>query len=639
VSENKNTLFDNLLRNEDRLDDMVKDIIECWNDLLTDHPNDVRKGAVKKLSTLMSEKSKVFHDKHQDQGVVKWNDGQYGKYQSLIIDIDSTSHFLYPYHIIRYSGRKKNFMENVIKSLEELPGKISINDFVLTFFDISKNGYASCINELTAFLKTTADPPLKFFLKCWKKLLREHENEIENFSLRSMQDVMQDMVEEFERDHAELVKKDYSSCKRCGEVIGWKDILCNRCGTTNKKITIEWNRLYLERFYSVYLRSENGIPFLFPFDIFRFSSFNGFLEKLCSELKLFSAGKEKLTLSYLIDRINAISNKSMAKLTDKDLLLIKEMTSVELTGKAGEDFDTVWKVTRGKKSKSTRQAKLRNMGVLRHKANVNYCAMGLACYLVITGEPEITRSLTDYTYMTIKCDSSKQMTVIFVPEEDKEGIASLKKIADVTSLVKHGSSYNFEMFEGNEWKFNMNEHFLRTRDRKPEMTFAVFEPVPAVEKITGKLVDVTACIAAMEFLEIPDLAKMTGLSESAVEYQIEEKIKPYSIARPQVVVKHVGLPLVYHVLVENGRKELVNVMSHLPKVSMYQFEKYTLFILYLPERELYSVERFLNSQEKGKELFTRGTLKTGENFSFKKLDFNRIWVKKKQKWKRMSEIG
>ncbi|MFW9996748.1 MAG: hypothetical protein ACFFD4_32200 [Candidatus Odinarchaeota archaeon] len=54
------------------------------------HPDGVRKGAVKKLSPVLSEKPMEYYDKseHQKLGVLKWNEHQDEKYRSLIIDMD-----------------------------------------------------------------------------------------------------------------------------------------------------------------------------------------------------------------------------------------------------------------------------------------------------------------------------------------------------------------------------------------------------------------------------------------------------------------------------------------------------------------------------------------------------------------------
>ncbi|MFW9997879.1 MAG: hypothetical protein ACFFD4_37910, partial [Candidatus Odinarchaeota archaeon] len=101
------------------------------------------------------------------------------------------------------------------------------------------------------------DQPLQYIFESWIILLENHHDVIKNLEWKRLKEPMMQMATELYEKHE----------------------------SKNKNIT--WHEFYSQIYYSVLLSSDNGVLFLFPFDLVRYSAFIGFIEKLVQEIEVY----------------------------------------------------------------------------------------------------------------------------------------------------------------------------------------------------------------------------------------------------------------------------------------------------------------------------------------------------------------
>ncbi|MFW9991227.1 MAG: hypothetical protein ACFFD4_04130 [Candidatus Odinarchaeota archaeon] len=459
-------------------------------------------------------------------------------------------------------------------------------------------------------LEKRLDPALQFVLEAWMELIRNHAEIVENFALDDLKVQMVDLAVDF-----------YDNIR-----------------TNAKNCSVEWNEFYIRDYYSVLIRSENSLSFLFPFDLIRFSTFNSFIKKMIQELELNQLfSKENVSLSFFIDKIPVIANECKPHLTKSDIQLMEAAVSISLSGEGREDLRLLRDVIETTRWKKQIKQKLTTLGVFNTGTRINYSVLGLMPYLVYH-EQHLPISWTDFIYMEIFCERNMKATLVYIPEKKKNKILSqLKNLGRVSPLEKGGSCYNLSLFnmETESWEIDIKGIFVSSRGEQPKkLDFTAFEEATPLTPVTDQLIEILSHVSKLEFMKARELADITGIAYSKITYWFR-KIVTASLVKAQVVLKFIGLPYIYHLLLEkDGNQDLIAALHELPKVSVYQFKDLYLFLLYLPKETIFDLERFLSEYQKSGtfKIQSKGTLALGDTLKYKNLDFSRIWDRKRKTW-------
>ncbi|MFW9995798.1 MAG: hypothetical protein ACFFD4_27410 [Candidatus Odinarchaeota archaeon] len=634
--------IENILKEKSKLQEEVVYMIICWKELLENNYRDVKQSAYKKLSEKMSEMSRGFYEKFGDSDQVELRKRYFKKYDSVIIR--EPAPFLFPYDFVRFSSSKE-FSVNII---EELNSSISNGDtltlsaFITKIQVIAQDNYSLAIHALNVLTKKgdKFDETVNHIILSWIEFLRDNRDEVLNFEINSVKEKMADMAVRFSEEFKDYVPVQ-SRCEKCGNQVEYNDNQCSRCGVILRRIVIRWSEQYFNNYYSLLIKNNNRLSFLYPYDLFRFSLFID-IEKLCNDLELYSFNNpgEKISLSDFVDKLSSVSNESIAKLTNREWSFIKEMTELETTGKSNVDFKRMWTVFKGNRYKMQLEEKLRELGIMICSAKTNFCALGLSCYIVYCdGNLNIKNEWDEFVRLRINCNDNKKVLVIFIPTTKLDkALKYLKRMGDTSEIVRNGCRYNFSLYdeENKKWNINVRNLLLESQNRDTlPLTFTVIESLENSEavEITDQFIQISIHITTVEYIESAELVKLTGIPKSSVNYQIR-KMHRESVVKPYVSINYVGLSALYYVFIENkGNNELIKALLHFPRIFLYEFQKYSIFILSLPQQEIYPLDEFLSQYKGGSGILSKGKMTLGENYELKKLNLQKLRQKDNKGWK------
>ncbi|MHA1168228.1 MAG: hypothetical protein ACTSRU_10430 [Candidatus Hodarchaeales archaeon] len=431
------------------------------------------------------------------------------------------------------------------------------------------------------------------------------------------------------------------------KLIALKDWMSYLAGIFYKKYkrdpvaTIEWNEFFVNNFFSVYISCKEGLSLLFPFDLIRFSIFDEFTAEFVKEIHFFIKFHDKLpTLAQFIPIMRNVANNCSYHLTTSEYRLLVAAMNSEFNGNIKNDLIALKKSTRSTRGKRQLLQRLTELGVYNTGIRINYPVIGLVPVLVYHDKyVELPASLIKYVYLQI--DSNKRMisSLLFIPEVYSDRILpKLKRLGRTSKLIKGGSCYNLSSLDldNNRWKIDLKEILVNLEDDQSpkELDFIAFEDATRIEQINDQFIDIVSHISSVEALRAKELATITGKSPSSVNKWFS-KIMDSKVCKLQIVLKYIGLQYIYHVLVEkDGSSSLIAALHYFPKISIYEFKEYYLFLAYVPKETVLDLDDFFDrhGNKKPFKVLSRGLVELGVSLRFQNLDLRKLWDKKNKNW-------
>ncbi|MFW9997219.1 MAG: hypothetical protein ACFFD4_34565 [Candidatus Odinarchaeota archaeon] len=460
------------------------------------------------------------------------------------------------------------------------------------------------------------DQPLQFIFESWLILLENYHDVIKKLEWKKLKEPMVQMATELHEKYE------------------------------SKNENITWHEFYFQIYHSVLLSSDNGILFLFPFDLVRFSAFLGFIEKLVQEIEVYFRLAEKLTLSIVIDLMKGTAYECMAPLTKAMISFLEEVVDLRLTKGGGSDAERLKELTKHDNYKTSISGLLADIGVYIPASNFNYNALGLTGYLVYHDRNKVF-PWKDYVYLFVNCNNNKRLTLIYCPKEQKKNFLSkMKRMGNVSSLTERVTFYNMSLLDTDTMIWNINPRELLVKSEPKEANFSVYEQTKTIENITENLLKMLNILTRSTAINYKTIREVAGVPERTARY-LYKKIVNSSVIQLQISLKHIGLPFVFHVLLERGvDKGLENALKHFPKVGCYASKKHALYLLFLPEKIIVDLERLLSRYD---QVLSKGIIVFGrlnrfyhstqeqdheENAArFENLDLVKLWDKRRKNWR------
>ncbi|GAF71978.1 unnamed protein product, partial [marine sediment metagenome] len=306
--------------------------------------------------------------------------------------------------------------------------------------------------------KDCLSAPLRYVIDSWQELLVNHWKDIKNYNLADLS----------------------------GKMTGIATAFFDRHASGDAGIEIDWDGIYVSAYYSVFIKSEKGPTFLFPFDLIRYSTFQGFVERLVQELVFCldfpAAGDLPLPLSRLVDKIPAIANECSPGLSKIELQVV-EATITSSPGLTGiKDKALLLETPKSIRRIRSIKQKLTSLGIINEGTRINYPVLGLIPYVVYHARKRPV-PWKDFTYLEIDCSRDMRVTVVFIPEQKtSEALVLLNRLGTVSPLVKGGSCYNFSLFNSGtgSWDIDIKKIFTASKGESKKLDFTAFELKPPI---------------------------------------------------------------------------------------------------------------------------------------------------------------
>ncbi|MFW9993420.1 MAG: hypothetical protein ACFFD4_15355 [Candidatus Odinarchaeota archaeon] len=478
-----------------------------------------------------------------------------------------------------------------------------------------RNFFAKEFNELEYFLftrKDDLDDGVIEILTTFVELLDLYSDAVNGFNSYGFNTELQDFMAE----KAELFYRKfepYYSEKDAGS-----------------RICLKRDVVYIYEFSSITINIKSSWSILYPFSLLTGANYWNFIPDLCRKL---TKKEGKITLLDFIEEFFDLQRKGTPKLCKRDIELLKKMTSEPLGSR--EELERF-----KKRNKSKRHWRLTSLGVWGCPYRINFPAIGLVPYFHLSKNDIVDIPSEMEKYIESEHKLGKQhrgfLFRLFLLPADKENVLAdeLTKLGPTGRIAEIYHSHNWDAFERSargKLRWNIDFSPLESGNISLPQERHVYNLLVNKDKqgMSPGLVTLLNEIHGQTGLVHPkNLVSRTGLSLNTVREYIRRSLDQ-QIILPYLSFSKIGLDTFYAVIFENKpvNQYMTNFFDSLPRVKVMKTDRFSRYLLFLPETRVKKLDRLLKNLEERKEIemLVRCEINTRDVIKEGTVDLYQLW--------------